>query len=187
MDIVATFTPVAIELIDNVFPTDIVYLQRVSGAYDPDTGEIDFTRSVTRALDYDNANAFCQPLSGVDFNNSDAGDGTTSLCDDIQLPAGTAEYDNADILPRDSLADLNGFDRYDLKAGILSRGNVEGGGVGGEIEMRLWVHHGPTGLPTIPLTSDAVLYDNILWKVMNIDPTYASDKIIASKLTVRAS
>lgn len=40
MDIDATFNPVAIELIDNVFPTAIKYLQTGQPAYDPATGQV---------------------------------------------------------------------------------------------------------------------------------------------------
>lgn len=40
MDIDAVFTPVAVELIDNVFPTDIVYHRHDSGTYDPLTGAV---------------------------------------------------------------------------------------------------------------------------------------------------
>ena len=39
MDIDATFLPVAEELIDNVFPTPIVYLQTENPTYDPATGQ----------------------------------------------------------------------------------------------------------------------------------------------------
>ena len=40
MDIDATFLPVGVELIDNVFPTAIVYHQHGAGAYDPITGTV---------------------------------------------------------------------------------------------------------------------------------------------------
>ena len=40
MDISAVFTPVAVELIDNVFPTDIVYHRHDSGSYSPLTGAV---------------------------------------------------------------------------------------------------------------------------------------------------
>ena len=39
MDIDGTFLPVAIELIDSVFPTPIKYLQTENPAYDPATGQ----------------------------------------------------------------------------------------------------------------------------------------------------
>ena len=39
MDIDGTFLPVAIELIDQVFPTPIVYLQTENPDYDPATGQ----------------------------------------------------------------------------------------------------------------------------------------------------
>ena len=40
MDISAVFTPVAVELVDSVFPTDIVYHQHGTKAYDPTTGTV---------------------------------------------------------------------------------------------------------------------------------------------------
>ena len=45
MDIVSTFLPVAIELIDNVFPTAITYKRNAGSSYDPATGTV--TPSVT--------------------------------------------------------------------------------------------------------------------------------------------
>ena len=40
MDIRATFLPVAEELIDSVFPTDITYTRNLTPTYDPATGEV---------------------------------------------------------------------------------------------------------------------------------------------------
>ena len=40
MNIDATFLPVGVELIDSVFPTDIVYHQSAGGSYDPLTGAV---------------------------------------------------------------------------------------------------------------------------------------------------
>ena len=40
MDIDATFLPVAVELIDNVFPTDVTFHQHGTKAYDPTTGTV---------------------------------------------------------------------------------------------------------------------------------------------------
>ena len=40
MDIDATFLPVGVELIDNVFPTAIVYHQHGASVYDPATGAV---------------------------------------------------------------------------------------------------------------------------------------------------
>ena len=39
MDITAVFTPVAVELIDNQFPTPIKYLQTENPTYSPETGQ----------------------------------------------------------------------------------------------------------------------------------------------------
>ena len=40
MDIRATFLPVGEELIDNVFPTSIIYIRNLGSSYDPSTGEV---------------------------------------------------------------------------------------------------------------------------------------------------
>ena len=40
MDVSATFLPVGVELIDNVFPTDITFHRHGSTAYDPVTGVV---------------------------------------------------------------------------------------------------------------------------------------------------
>ena len=40
MDIDAEFLPVAVELIDNVFPTPIVYHRDTGNTYDPATGDV---------------------------------------------------------------------------------------------------------------------------------------------------
>ena len=121
MNIDSTFLPVAIELIDQVFPTPIVYLQTENPDYDPSSGQ-----TIPNVTD------------------------------------------------------------YAINAGILSRGRNEGGGVAEDYELRLWVHHGSRGLPVLPKTSDRVLYDNVYWKVVTVDPTYSSDALIASKIIVRA-
>lgn len=75
---------------------------------------------------------------------------------------------------------------HSINAGILSRGRTEQGGAAEEYELRLWIHHGSRGLPVLPKTSDRVYYDSVYWKVFNIDPTYSSDALIASKILVRA-
>jgi hypothetical protein len=40
MDIDATFMPVAVELIDSVFPTAIIYKRDEGSSYDPATGDV---------------------------------------------------------------------------------------------------------------------------------------------------
>jgi len=40
MDVSAAFLPVGVELIDNTFPTEIVYHQHGAGTYDPLTGAV---------------------------------------------------------------------------------------------------------------------------------------------------
>ena len=76
--------------------------------------------------------------------------------------------------------------QYAIKAGVLSRGRVEAGGVSETYELRLWIHHGLTGLPLLPTTGDVVEYDDIQWKVTTVDPTYSSKDLIASKITALA-
>jgi len=75
---------------------------------------------------------------------------------------------------------------HSINAGILSRGRNEAGGIDEQYELRLWIHHGSRGLPVLPKTSDRVYYDSVYWKVYNVDPTYSSDNLIASKILVRA-
>ena len=121
MDVSSTFTPIAVELIDSVFPSDIVYRRRLHGGYDPATGQVTTTSTDTA-----------------------------------------------------------------MKAGVLSRARSEEGGTGETWNLTLWIHHGPTGLPFLPTTGDEVIYDGTTWKVTNVDPTYSSAGLIASKLICRA-
>ena len=72
-----------------------------------------------------------------------------------------------------------------IKAGVLSRGRIEEGGVAETYELRLWIHHGTSGLTDLPTTSDQVIYDSTTWKVTDIDPTYSSEGLIASRITAR--
>jgi hypothetical protein len=51
-------------------------------------------------VDWENSTAECVPFVAGDFKSATVGDGTTSVCDDITLPAGTTEFDDADLLPR---------------------------------------------------------------------------------------
>ena len=96
------------------------------------------------------------------------------------IETGNATYDPASgqVTPNETTHSIN--------AGILSRGRVEAGGIDEQYELRLWVHHGGGGLPVLPKTSDRVLYDSAYWKVMQVNPTYSSDSLIASKLILRA-
>lgn len=122
MDIVATFLPVAIELIDNVFPTAITYKRNAGSSYDPATGTV-----------------------------------TASVTD------------------------------YSINAGFLGRNRIEEGGVAETHEVRLWIHHNGDGLPYLPTTADSIVYDSTTWKVVEVDPTYSSDGLIASKIRARTS
>ena len=45
MDVSAVFTPVGIELIDNVFPTPITFRQHGTATYDPETGAVTETET----------------------------------------------------------------------------------------------------------------------------------------------
>ena len=120
MDIDATFTPVAVELIDSVFPTSIIYQQVQPPVYDPVSGSV-----------------------------------------------------------------IENVTQLNIKAGVLSRGRTEQGGVGESLELRLWIHHASSGLPQLPTTSDRVVYDGTTWQVTEIDPTYSSAGLIASKILCR--
>ena len=122
MDVSATFTPIAVELIDNVFGTDIVYHQTEPGTYDFSTGAV--------------------------------------------APVVTD---------------------YSIKAGVLSRGRTEEGGPQEKTEIRIWIQHSASGLSFIPTTGDSFTYDSILWKVIEVAPTYSSKNLIASKITGRSA
>jgi hypothetical protein len=121
VDITNTFLPVAIELIQNVFPTPITYTRRLGTSYDPATGEVT-----------ENTQAF------------------------------------------------------NISAGVISRARVEEGGVGETYTLTLWIDHSATGLPHLPTTADSVTYDATTWKVVEINPTYSSTGLIASKIVARA-
>ena len=122
MDVRATFLPIGEELIDNVFPTHIVYIRDLGSGYDPVTGEV-----------------------------------------------------------------VQNTEQYTIKAGVLSRGRQEAGGVGEDYELRLWIHHGSSGMPELPKTGDTVEYDATIWRVVTVDPTYSSEGLIASKLTCKGN
>ena len=62
-------------------------------------------------------------------------------------------------------------EQFAIKAGVLSMGRSEEGGTSETLELRLYIHHGPTGMPHLPKTGDVVEYHNMRWKVTTIDPT----------------
>ena len=122
MNVSGVFTPVAIELVDNVFGTDVVYHQNGPSAYDPATGTV--------------------------------------------TPASTA---------------------HAVKAGVLSRSRTEEGGPNETYQISFWFHHGAGGLGFLPTTEDTITYDGVVWKVVEVSPTYSAATLIASKLTCRAA
>ena len=122
MDVSATFLPVGVELIDNVFPTDITFHQHGSTAYDPATGVV----------------------TGADTDHA-------------------------------------------IKAGVLSRSRVEAGGPNETYEISVWVHHGASGLSFLPTTADTFTYDGLVWRIVEIAPTYSSKSLIATKIKGRSA
>ncbi len=100
---------------------------------------------------------------------------TAILYERVQPPA----YDVTTGKVTENVTQIN------CKAGVLSRGRVESGGVGETYELRLWIHHGTSGMPHLPTTADRVVYDGIDWKVTTVDPTYSSEGLIASRITAR--
>jgi hypothetical protein len=64
-------------------------------------GDLPVTTAAPTLADYQNAVAFCDTATNRPYDNSDIGDGLVSLCINPSLPAGTADYDNADVTPRD--------------------------------------------------------------------------------------
>ena len=122
MNIDQTFLPVAVELIENVFPTDVVYHQHGVKTFDPETGTV----------------------TGADTD-------------------------------------------HNIKAGVLSRSRTEEGGPNETYTLDLWVQHSASGLSFIPTTGDSFTYDGILWRVIEVAPTYSSKNLIASKITGRSA
>lgn len=122
MNIDAVFLPVAEQLINVEFGTDIVYHQHGASVYNPVTGTV----------------------TGADIDHA-------------------------------------------IKAGVLSRSRVEAGGPNEVYEISVWVHHGATGLGFLPTTADSFTYDGLVWKVVEIAPTYSSKALIASKIKGRSS
>ena len=120
MNVDQTFRPVAVELIDEVFGTSLIYQQVQPPVYDPASGSV-----------------------------------------------------------------IENVTQLNIKAGVLSRGRTEQGGVGETYELRLWIHHASSGLPQLPTTSDRVVYDSTTWSVVSVDPTYSSAGLIASKILCR--
>ena len=121
MDISNTFLPVAIELIQNVFPTPVSYIRNLGSSYDPATGEV-----------------------------------------------------------------TQNTEQFNISAGVISRARVEEGGVGETYSLTLWIDHSATGMPHLPTTADSVEYDATTWKVIEVNPTYSSKSLIASKIVARA-
>jgi hypothetical protein len=72
---------------------------------------------------------------------------------------------------------------YAINAGVLGYRRSERSGSAETRQVSLWIHHGPGGLPFEPTTGDLVVYDAGLWRVVEVDPSYTSVGLIASKLT----
>ena len=58
--------------------------------------------------------------------------------------------------------------------------------MGEDYELRLWIHHG-TGGCLFYTTADEVEYGGLTWKVTQIDPTYSSKDLIASRIICKHS
>ena len=122
MNIDAVFLPVAEQLINVEFGTDIVYHQHGASVYDPVTGTV----------------------TGADTDHA-------------------------------------------IKAGVLSRSRVEAGGPNETYEISAWIHHGASGLSFLPTTEDSFTYDGLVWRIVEIAPTYSSKSLIASKIKGRSA
>lgn len=122
MDILNTFLPIGQNLIDNVFPTDVVYHRLGASSYDPLTGKV---------------------------------------------KASTTDYA--------------------VKAGVLYQQRMEDGGSSETHDLTLWFHHDRSGLPFFPTTGDTITYGSVVWKILQVAPTYRSAGLIASKVVARAS
>ena len=89
---------------------------------------------------------------------------------------GTGSYDPATGTITSSDID------HSINAGVLSRSRTENGGTGETYEITIWVHHGAGGLQFLPKTGDSFTYDDTVWLVTAIEPTYSSKDLIASKI-----
>ena len=98
----------------------------------------------------------------------------------VYLKTGNPTYDPATGQTTPNVVEHN------IKAGILKRSRVEGGGVAEEFEIYFWIHHGPSGILELPTTADRIFYENRYWKAVQISPTYSSEGLIASKIIARA-
>lgn len=190
MQITPTFLPIAEKLIDQVFPTNVVFHQHDTVTYDPVSGNITHSSGSwdwpsPGTADYGNSNAACVTLTLADFDNSDIGNTLQSICDNPLMLAGTTEFDNADVTPRATRIPGGDVD-IPIKAGVLSRRRTEEGGTSEAYEIDLWVHHGTAGLPFLPTTEDSFTYDSTFWRITAIAPTYSSEGLIASKITGRS-
>ena len=54
-------------------------------------------------------------------------------------------------------------------------------------QISFWFHHGAGGLGFLPTTEDTITYDGVVWKVVEVSPTYSAATLIASKITCRAA
>ena len=70
---------------------------------------------------------------------------------------------------------------------MLSRSRIEAGGPNETYEISLWVHHGASGLSFLPTTEDSFTYDGLVWRIVEIAPTYSSKSLIASKVKGRSA
>ena len=190
MDVTGVFLPVATDLVDNVFGTDITFHQHIVAAFNPMTGTVSGgLPPVIGTADYVNDSATCYGIVVGDYEDSNATDGVISLCDDPTLPAGVIAWDDADITPRTDIGGAKTPTSTDLKvkAGILNRSRVEEGGPNETYEILLWVHHGASCLPFLPTTEDTFTYDSVVWKVTEVNPTYSATGLIASKIKGRTA
>lgn len=190
MNVDATFLPVATDLVDNVFGTNITFHRHIAASFNPMTGTVSGgLPPVIGTADYVNDSATCYSMAVGDYEGSNATDGVTSLCDDLTLPAGAIAWDDADITPR---ADIGGASTpvstdLKVKAGILNRSRVEEGGPNEAYEIAVWIHHGASCLPFLPTTQDTFTYDSVVWKVTEVNPTYSATGLIASKIKGRTA
>ena len=122
MNLDAVFLPVAEQLIDVEFGTDITFHQHGASVYNPMTGAV----------------------TGADTDHA-------------------------------------------IKAGILSRSRIEEGGSNEAYTLTAWIHHGASGLSFLPTTADSFTYDGLVWRIVEIVPTYSSKSLIASKIKGRSA
>lgn len=102
-----------------------------------------------------------------------------STCTYRQSAVGGGNYDPLSGAVSDATIE------YQVKAGVEQITRVENGGTNEALEAVMWFSH--VTLPIEPTTSDTVVYQGKTWQVIEVNPQFAGDQLIAFGLKVRAN